>query len=86
MPKLISTSLMGFNLPLGAEIALAIVRGFGFGGFGKIGLWENWVLGLGDRCHPCVIVMNVCMASVAKWLRHWFVVPASGGSSPLVRP
>jgi hypothetical protein len=26
------------------------------------------------------------MASVAKWLRHWFVVPASGGSSPLVRP
>ncbi len=26
------------------------------------------------------------MASVAKWLRQWFVVPPSGGSSPLVRP
>src|SRR5579885_3286009 len=26
------------------------------------------------------------MAGVAKWLRHWIVVPAFGGSSPLVCP
>ncbi len=26
------------------------------------------------------------MASVAKWLRQWFVVPPSVGSSPIVRP
>ncbi len=26
------------------------------------------------------------MAGVAKWLRHWIVVPALGGSSPLVCP
>jgi hypothetical protein len=26
------------------------------------------------------------MASVAKWLRQWIVVPPLGGSSPLVRP
>ncbi len=26
------------------------------------------------------------MASVAKWLRQWFVVPPFVGSSPIVRP
>ncbi len=26
------------------------------------------------------------MASVAKWLRQWIVIPPLGGSSPLVRP
>ena len=26
------------------------------------------------------------MASVAKWLRHWVVVPAFAGSIPVVRP
>lgn len=26
------------------------------------------------------------MAGVAKWLRHWFVVSALGGSSPLACP
>ena len=26
------------------------------------------------------------MASVAKWLRQWIVVPPLGGSIPLVRP
>lgn len=26
------------------------------------------------------------MASVAKWLRQWIVVPPFGGSIPLVRP
>ena len=26
------------------------------------------------------------MASVAKWLRQWFVVPPFAGSSPVVRP
>ncbi len=25
-------------------------------------------------------------ASVAKWLRHWVVVPALAGSIPVVRP
>jgi hypothetical protein len=32
-----------------------------------------------------VIVIDV-MASVAKWLRQWIVVPPLGGSIPLVRP
>ena len=33
-----------------------------------------------------MIFMYVKMASVAKWLRHWVVVPAFAGSSPVVRP
>ena len=32
-----------------------------------------------------VIYVNI-MASVAKWLRHWVVVPAFAGSIPVVRP
>jgi hypothetical protein len=35
------------------------------------------------RCY--VIVKNV-MASVAKWLRQWFVVPPFVGSIPIIRP
>jgi hypothetical protein len=35
------------------------------------------------RCY--VIVENV-MASVAKWLRQWFVVPPFVGSIPIIRP
>ncbi len=31
------------------------------------------------------IVKNV-MASVAKWLRQWFVVPPFVGSIPIIRP
>ena len=30
--------------------------------------------------------MKINTASVAKWLRQWFVVPPFVGSSPIVRP
>lgn len=31
-------------------------------------------------------ILGNAMASVAKWLRQWFVVPPFVGSSPIVRP
>lgn len=31
-------------------------------------------------------MMNYIMASVAKWLRQWIVIPPFVGSSPIVRP
>ena len=37
-----------------------------------------------DECDN--IHIDKRMASVAKWLRHWVVVPAFAGSSPVVRP
>ncbi len=32
------------------------------------------------------VIVDNAMASVAKWLRQWIVVPPLAGSSPVVRP
>ncbi len=33
-----------------------------------------------------MLYLYIVMASVAKWLRQWIVVPPFVGSSPIVRP
>ena len=42
-------------------------------------MWVRFLL-------PLPIYLNIKMAVVAKWLTHRIVIPAFGGSIPLVRP
>jgi hypothetical protein len=41
---------------------------------------------LSEMGEICYYIKGRKMASVAKWLRQWIVVPPLGGSSPLIRP
>ena len=39
-----------------------------------------------QQCYYNLMYKKIIMASVAKWLRQWIVVPPFVGSIPIVRP
>ncbi len=56
---------------------------------GRSQIWEKffkiWLL-YPETCAKVGYYSEKNTASVAKWLRQWFVVPPFVGSSPIVRP
>ena len=52
----------------------------------KLQICNSWTLVLKNLLFYGIIIFSKMSPSVAKWLRHWVVVPAFAGSIPVVRP